>query len=126
MSLDPSQMPMPFSGQNNGWGNMPNSGQFWNNPQFPGAAGSMASGLYNMFFAQNPYNAASPYLNQIPGALQQYLGPYAQQGQQAFNNLMPYMQRGNTAGDMLMPQYGMLTSNPTGFMNSLGKTFQQS
>ena len=127
MSLDPSQIPTPFSGQNNGWGAAGNPNQsFWKNPQFGGAAGDVASGLFNMFFAQDPSAAASQYLNQIPGMLQQYLGPYQQQGQQAYNNLLPYMQRGNTAGDTLMGQYGMLTSNPTGFMNRLGATYQQS
>lgn len=123
MSLE---MPTPFSGGNDGggsgWG-----GQNYNQyAQMMGGIGGIGSGLASMFMTQNPADAASPWLSQIPDALKQYLTPYINNGQQAFGDLNNYMQRGNTAGDMAMGQYSALANNPAGVMNGIGSTFQQS
>jgi hypothetical protein len=60
----------------------------------------------------NPADAAMPYFNQIPGAISPYLNPYIDAGRMALPTLMN--------------QYGNLLNNPTGVMNSIGSTFQQS
>jgi hypothetical protein len=67
----------------------------------------------------NPANAGMPYLNQGHAALNQIPG-YYQQG------LSPYMNAGAGALPGLQQQYGMLTSNPGGFINNMGANFKQS
>jgi hypothetical protein len=69
-------------------------------------------GALGMAGYKNPANAGMGYLNQLPGILQQYLGPYSQAGMGA----LPILQQ----------QYGNLLNNPTGVMNQIGSTYQQS
>lgn len=59
---------------------------------------------------QNPANAAQPYLNQLPGMMQQQYNPYIQAGQSALPNLQQ--------------QYSAMM-NPN-FINQMGQNFQQS
>lgn len=66
-------------------------------------------------FMGTPPNAADsgmPYLNNIEGDTGKYLNPYIQGGQQAYGTLQQ--------------QYGQLLNDPTGIMNKIGKTYQQS
>ena len=60
----------------------------------------------------SPMKAAMPYLNQIPGVEQQYLGPYAQQGQQAYQTLQP--------------QYESMATHPQDLINSIMGSYQSS
>lgn len=60
----------------------------------------------------NPADSASPYLNQIPGTMSPYYQPYIDAGHNALNTV-------NT-------QYGNMINNPTGEMNAIGSTYQQS
>lgn len=87
--------------------------------QSPGAlAGPMAGifgGLGGMLFDSqqtSPSEAASPYLNQIPGQVHQQLDPYAEAGKQAIPTLQD--------------QYSGLLSHPEMLMSKIGSTFQQS
>lgn len=117
MSLE---LPTPFSGGNNGFGGYNQYGQMM------GGMGGIGAGLASLFLTQNPSDSASPWLNQIPDALKQYMLPYINAGQQGLNTMNDYINRGNTAGNALMGQYGALLSNPAGVMNNIGSTFQQS
>lgn len=60
----------------------------------------------------NPGDAASKYLNKIPGTIT----PYYQ----------PYINAGNEAMGTLMPQYHQLINDPTFVMNQIGRSFQAS
>lgn len=60
----------------------------------------------------NPSDAASPYLNQIPGTISPYYNPY-------INN-------GTSAGNTLNGQYGNLLNNPGGMVNQIGSNYHQS
>jgi len=91
-----------------------------------GGAGGVASGLYNLFGAQNPSDAASPYYDQIPGMLEQQYRPYMQAGMGALQGMQQYENRGNLAGNQLMSQYGRMTNDPSGIINMLGAGFKQS
>lgn len=82
-----------------------------NNEQMFGGAAALG-GLGNYLSYQNPADSAMPYLNQIPGMMQQYLNPY--------------IQNGLNAGNTLNTQFGEMLKNPGGFMNQMGKNFQQS
>lgn len=123
MSLE---LPTPFSGGNSGWGSGWGGGNYNQYAQMAGGLGGIGSALASMFMTQNPADAASPWLSQIPDALKQYLSPYINQGQQTFGELNNYINRGNTAGDMALGQYGALANNPAGVMNQIGGTFHQS
>lgn len=82
--------------------------KFW---EMLAGGGALGAGLAGMFGNQkNPADAAQPYLNQIPGMLQNNFGPYMQYGQAALPNLQN--------------QYNQLM-NPN-FINTMGKSFQQS
>ena len=82
--------------------------------------GSLGQGIGDLFSAwnmsrqnyNNPTSAAMPYMQQIPGAVGQYLQPYMGAGQQAMGQLQG--------------QYGQLINNPGQFMNQMGQSFQQS
>ena len=60
----------------------------------------------------NPATAAMPYMQQIPGVLQQYYSPYANAGQGSLNTLMQ--------------QYNTLLNNPQAIMQMAGSGYQQS
>lgn len=125
MSLEnPGNAAFGSGGQNimNSFGG---GGSMWSNPSMWGGIGGIAGGLAS-FFQQNPADAASKYYNQIPGALGQYLNPYIQNGNDAYGFLKNYMNRGDTAGNLSMGAYSGLVNDPSGFMNKLGSTFQQS
>jgi hypothetical protein len=79
---------------------------YYKNWTVPGVLGQMAPTY------PNPADAASPYINQIPGTITPYYQPYITTGQNAMNTV-------NT-------QYGNLINNPTGTMNQIGSTYQQS
>lgn len=76
--------------------------------------GGLGAGLAGLLGggAQNPYDSASQYYNQIPGYLKQYLNPYMQAGQGAMGQLQG--------------QYGQLINDPTAMMNKIGAGYQQS
>lgn len=76
-------------------------------------AGSIASSIAGLFSNnKNPADAANSYINQIPGATQQYQQPWFQYGQ----NALPELQG----------QYGELLNNPGGKLNSIGEGFHES
>lgn len=60
----------------------------------------------------DPYGAASPYLEGIPGMLEGYYGPYVGAGERAIPGLEE--------------QYGRLLSDPGGVMGGIGAGFQES
>jgi hypothetical protein len=82
--------------------------------------GGFASGIGDLLAAlelsksnyTNPADAGMPYLNQIGSTVSPYYQPYINAGQGALNTLMG--------------QYGSLIGGPGGFLNSIGKDFQQS
>lgn len=80
-----------------------------------GGFGDLLTGGLQALFGgggKNSASAAMPYLNQIPGAYQQHLGPYEQFG----TNQLPILQK----------QYRNLLNNPGDFYNQLGAGYQQS
>lgn len=79
-----------------------------------GLGAALGMGLGSMFGGsqQDPFAAAQQSMSQIPGYLQQYLGPYAQAGMSA----LPQLQQ----------QYGQLINNPGALLASMGSGFQQS
>jgi len=60
----------------------------------------------------NPANAASPYLNQIPGAANPFLSPFYSAGINAYPTLNQ--------------EYGNLLQNPGGKLNQIGEGFHES
>lgn len=85
----------------------------WNWKNAAGGAG-IGSALGSIFGGggSNPADAASKYLNQIPGTLKPYYDPYINSGKEAMGTLMP--------------QYQSLINDPTGLMNAIGQNYQQS
>lgn len=81
------------------------------NSALGGIGGLLGSGLGSLF-GGNPSGAAMPYLNQISDVLKQYLGPYASAG----TSMLPGLQN----------NYGAITSNPGGMVNSFGANYHQS
>lgn len=88
--------------------------------------GSVASGLFNLYGTDDPYSAAMPYYNKIPGMLNQEYSPWINAGQSVLPGIEQYMNRGNAAGNQLMGQYNEMTNNPSGLLNKLGAGFHQS
>jgi hypothetical protein len=86
--------------------------QMQNNMFNAGMWGGIGSGLYNMFGASNPSDAASGYLNQIPGTISPYYNPYIQAGQGALGSLQG--------------QYGNLLNDPGALMSHLAGGYKQS
>lgn len=80
-------------------------------------------GLFSNMFMQNPADAAMPYYNQIPGTLNNIFQPYTQAG---LNAVQPFTNQNPNIINEYMGQTNALTHNPSGFMNALGSTFQQS
>jgi hypothetical protein len=79
------------------------------------AIGQGIGGVLNSIFGpkqKNPYEAAMPYVQQIPGAVGQQLNPYIQAGQQALSPLQG--------------QYSQLLSGPGQKLNEIGQSYQQS
>jgi hypothetical protein len=75
-----------------------------------GAAGAGLGGLFSN--QQNPYNSASPYLNQVPGTISPYYNPYIQAGQGALGQLQG--------------QYGNMINNPMALYNKVASGYQAS
>jgi hypothetical protein len=70
-------------------------------------------GLFDSIFGGNDASSdANEYLDQIPGILKQYLGPYADAGMKFLPDLTK--------------QYGNLVNNPADFINGLGGGYKQS
>ncbi len=61
---------------------------------------------------QDPYAAAEPYLQQIPGTLKQYMGPY--------------IGAGTAAIPTLEEQYSSLLQDPTAMMRAIGAHYKAS
>jgi hypothetical protein len=78
---------------------------------YMGSGALLGAGIGDMF-AQNPANAANPYLNQVGPMLGQTYSPYMQQGQ--------------WAGNQMQGQIGQLLKNPGGFINNIGSSYQAS
>jgi len=77
-----------------------------------GGAAQLGGGIAGLFGqgGKNPYDAASPYLNRIPGETQQYYQPYMDAGKGAMGNLQN--------------QYADLLGGDK--QNQLGSSYQQS
>jgi hypothetical protein len=84
------------------------------------------SGAFNLFGADDPQDAAEPWLNKIPGMLNGIYNPWINAGMGALNGMNQYEQRGNAAGGMLQGQYNQMINDPSGLINKLGSGFQQS
>ncbi len=92
-----------------------------------GIGSDLLGGLGGLFGGNsNPSDAASPYLDKIPGMLQGVYSPYMSAGMGALGGLQGYENNGLNAGNSLQQQLGRLTNDPTGLMNSWGKTFHSS
>ncbi len=75
--------------------------------------GQLGAGLANMLFpGENPYDKASPYFQQIPDILKQYMNPYINAGQGAMGQLQG--------------QYGQLVNDPGAMMQKIGAGYKQS
>lgn len=72
--------------------------------------GSYIGGLISPW--ENPFSSGMSYLEQIPGAMSGYYGPY--------------IKAGKTSLATLMPQYMSLVRNPGRKMNKMGRGFQAS
>jgi len=94
------------------YGKGSNSGGF--NPGMAIGGGLIGGVLGNMFDDdwENPADSAKPYMDQIPGQLNQYLDPYIQAGQRA----LPGLEN----------QYGQLMNDPSGRLNQIGAGYHQS
>lgn len=82
-----------------------------------GALGSFMGGMggpnYGYIYGgTNPYDAASQYLNQMPGNIHKYFDPYVGMGNQL---------RGS-----LQDQLGQMVNNPNQLLNKFGSDYQQS
>lgn len=93
-----------------------NSNNSWNPWQMAAAGVGGGALLANLFKDrpdfQNPANAARPFFEKVPGAMQPYFQPYIDQGQRA--------------GGALESEYGQMTSNPAAFLSKIGQGYQQS
>lgn len=76
--------------------------------------GFSAPMIYDQFFGEkdNPEDAASKYLDQIPGTAKPYYDPFIKQGAQA--------------GGVLKDQYGNLINDPGGKLSKIGAGYTQS
>jgi hypothetical protein len=89
--------------------------------------GGIGAGLAGMMGgSNNPYDDASKYYNQIPGAMSPYYSPYINAGHGALNQLQG--QYGNMMGNYqgLQGQYNQLMNDPNGMMNKIGQGYQKS
>lgn len=79
-----------------------------------GGVGGIASGLMSLFGggANNPYDAASKYYDQIPGTMKPYFDQYINSGK-------------NAMGD-LEKEYGNLMNDPGSILARLGKGYTES
>lgn len=93
---------------------------------------SIFSNLFGGSHHTNPYKAAVPYLEQVPGALTQYYDPYVQLGQQG-QQLQPELAddyRGLLSGfqagldPQLSQQYSSMAMDPNAYYSSLASGFQ--
>ena len=72
--------------------------------------GGFLGGLFGG--GNNAQDAGNQYYNQIPDVLKQYLGPYADRGNQVYPGLQS--------------QYNNLLNDPGGMLNKFGQGYQQS
>lgn len=91
-------------------------------------AGGLGAGLAGMMGGggDNPYDAASKYYDQVPGAIKPYFQPYIGAGQDAMGKLQG--QYGNLLGNYggIQGQYNQLMNDPNGMMNKIGSGYQKS
>lgn len=81
-------------------------------PYISGGAGIGAGAGAMMAPFKNPSSGAMGYMNQIPGELQKYLGPYIDAGQRQ----LPGLEN----------QYGRMMNDPGGRLNEIGQGYHQS
>ena len=84
------------------------------NAGMAGGFGALGAGLGQLFFGggDSPYDAASPYINQISNKTSPYYKPYAEAGGNALNQLSG--------------QYGSLINDPNAKLNQIGAGYQKS
>lgn len=75
-------------------------------------AGGIGSGIFDLFFAKDPSDDASKYLDQMGGSVDKYMDPYINAGK----DTMP----------LLQGQYKQLMNDPTSIMSMVGNKYQQS
>jgi len=102
---------MQFPGSSGGFGNWWSQNGAGIGAGIGGAIGAIGAGMGDRNLP-NPANSAMPYLNQIPGELNQYMSPYISAGQGALGQLQG--------------QYGQLINNPAAITNKIGATYQSS
>jgi len=70
--------------------------------------------FYDSMFgsSSNPYDAAKPYLNQMPSYIDKYMNPYINMGQ--------------TAGNIAQTQYGQMAQDPSAYYNSIFQSYEPS
>lgn len=83
----------------------------WWDPTGVTEAGMDAVGIGGSSYS-NPATAAQPYLDNIPGYVDQYMQPFIDMGQ--------------TAGGIAQQQYGQMASDPTGYYDSLYQSYEPS
>ncbi len=71
-----------------------------------------ANGLFNLFFAKNPSDAANPYLEQMEGKAGQYMNHYIDEGKRA--------------GGIWGKQNELNVSDPTAVMDKVGANYKKS
>jgi hypothetical protein len=101
-----------FGGQRGGGMPGQNGGGIFGGGGFGYRAGQLGSGLFNLFGAKNPSDAASPYLDSMEGDAAKYLNPWMDAGKRSLGNIES--------------QYNQNVNDPTGVMNKIGAGFQQS
>lgn len=74
--------------------------------------GGLTNGIFNMFFAKNPSDAANPYLDQMGGKAAQYM--------------QPFVDKGAHAGNIWGAQNENNVNNPTAIMDKIGAGYQES
>lgn len=74
--------------------------------------GGIANGLFNLFFAKNPSDAANPFLQQIEGGAGKYLNPF--------------IDSASRARPILEGEFSRNVNDPTSVMNQIGKGFHES
>lgn len=100
-----------FGGSGGGGGGGNGIGNLWGH-SMGSKIGGLANGIFNLFFAKNPSDAADPYLQQMEGGAAKYL--------------QPYLDVGARARPVLEAQYNRNINDPTSVMSQIGKNFQAS
>jgi hypothetical protein len=89
--------------------------------------GGLGAGLMGLFGgSNNPYDSASEYYKQIPGAVSPYLNPYINAGRGAMGQLQDQYGKmvGNYGG--VQDKYNQLMNDPNAFLAKIGAGYQKS